>query len=240
MANALARKLSRYLSLSPEETQALEAAPSRIQDYRRGEQLVREGSSPDHSMVLLSGMAFRYRVMTDGARQIMALHIAGDFVDLHSFVLKPMDHSVGVAALAQVAHVPHYRVARLLSDFPRLAQAFLWDMALDAATFREWMVGLGRRSASQRLAHLFCELYYRMEMVGLVARQGFDFPLSQPDLADISGLSSVHVNRSLQSMRRDGLIVLNKRRLVIPDIAELSRAAEFDPAYLHLLSDRAC
>ena len=181
-------------------------------------------------------MAFRYRMLADGSRQIMALHVAGDFVDLHSYVIKPMDHSVAIAAEAQVAHVPHTRITRLVEDYPRLARAFLWDMALDAATFREWMVGLGRRRAYEQLAHLFCELYYRMEMAGLTVRKGFAFPLSQPDLADICGLSNVHVNRSLQSMRRDGLIVLAKGRLVVPDISRLSKAAGFDPSYLHLLA----
>jgi CRP-like cAMP-binding protein len=234
--DVLIKKLSRFLPLSSGEARAIQGVPSEVKAYGRGEHLVIEGESPDHSAVLLSGMAFRYRLLANGSRQIMALQVAGDFVDLHSFVLKPMDHSVAVAAPAEVAHVPHKRIAKLLEEFPRLAQAFLWDMALDAATFREWMVGLGRRSAPQQLAHLFCELYYRLEMAGLTRHNSFELPLSQPDLADICGLSSVHVNRSLQGLRREGLIVLERGRLTIPDLGELARAAEFDPAYLHLLS----
>lgn len=234
--DVLVRKLSRFLPLSPDEADSLKSICSDVKCYGRGDVVVEEGSSPTESCVLLSGMAFRFRVLADGGRQIMALHVAGDFVDLHSFVLRPMDHGVAAASPAEVAHVPHTRIARLLDDHPRLAQALMWDLALDAATFREWMVGLGRRQAYERLAHLFCELYYRMEMAGLVRQRGFELPLSQPDLADIAGLSSVHVNRSLQSLRRDGLIVLERGELVIPDIKALSRVAEFDPAYLHLLS----
>jgi CRP-like cAMP-binding protein len=236
MVETLVRKLSRYVELSREEEETIRSLPSHVQDYGKGENLVREGTSPTESALLMVGMAFRYRDLANGTRQIMALHIPGDFVDLHSFVLQPMDHSVAALVPARVARVPHERLAWVLGRHPRLARALMWDLALDAATYREWMVGLGRRDAYERIAHLLCELYYRMRMVGLLRGQGFKLPLSQPELGDAMGLSAVHVNRSLQALRSDGLVVTEKLRVTIPDIKKLSAAAGFDPAYLRLIS----
>jgi CRP-like cAMP-binding protein len=235
MIEALVRKLSRYASLAPEEAEAIRALPSRVQTYEKGQQIVCEGTAPDESAVILRGLAFRYRALANGTRQIMALHIPGDFVDLHSFVLRPMDHSVSAACPSRIARVPHASITQLLERHPRLAQHLMWDLALDAATYREWMVGLGRRTAYERIAHLFCELYYRMKMAGLLQGRSFELRLSQAELGDISGLSTVHVNRSLQTLRQDGLITMEKGLLTIPDIGKLSQAAGFDPAYLHLI-----
>src|SRR3954471_610209 len=222
MVEPLVRKLSSYVELSQDEQQTIRALPSRIEECAKGHHLVHEGSSPTESCLLLTGMAFRYRALADGRRQIISLHIPGDFVDLHSFVLHPMDHSIATAVASRVARVPHEHLNLVLERHPRLARALMWDMALDAATFREWMVGLGRRSAYERLAHLFCELYYRMKMVHLVRDGAFDMPLSQSALGDVCGLSSVHVNRSLQSLRGDGLVVNEKGRVAIPDIGKLT------------------
>jgi CRP-like cAMP-binding protein len=236
MVEALVRKLSRYAPLSREEEDAVRALLDPPRAYAKGQQIVQEGASPRESAVVSSGLAFRYRALANGTRQILSLHIPGDFVDLHSFVLKPLDHSIAVVVPSQVAKVPHERLSEIVARYPRVTCALMWDMALDAATHREWMVGLGRRDAYERLAHLFCELYYRMRMVGLVEDGRFELPLSQPELADICGLSSVHVNRSLQMLRHDQLIVAEKGWLVIPNIERLSEVAGFDPAYLHLIS----
>jgi len=236
MVEALVRKLSRYAPLSHDDEAAVRALPTLPQDYAKGQQIVEEGSSPAESCVLVTGLAFRYRALPNGTRQILSLHIPGDFVDLHSFVLHPMDHSIALAVPSQVARVPHQRLMEIVAAHPQVTCGLMWDMALDAATHREWMVGLGRRDAYERLAHLFCELYYRTRMAGLLHDHRFELPLSQPELADICGLSSVHVNRSLQMMRRDGLIVTEKGWLIVPEIEKLSAAAGFDPAYLHLIS----
>ena len=236
MVEALIRKLSRYAPLSREEEEAVRALTDPPRDYAKGQMIAQEGTSPRQSAVLASGLAFRYRALANGTRQILSLHVPGDFVDLHSFVLKPLDHSIAVAVPSQVAKVPHDRLAQIVAGHPRITCALMWDMALDAATHREWMVGLGRRDAYQRLAHLFCELYYRMRMAGLTDDGRFELLLSQVELADVCGLSSVHVNRSLQMMRHDHMIATEKGWLIIPDIDKLSDAAGFDPAYLHLIS----
>jgi CRP-like cAMP-binding protein len=236
MVEALIRKLSHYCPLLPEEEQTIRALPDRTQDYRKGSTIVREGTSPSESVLMLTGFSFRYRALPNGTRQIMALHIPGDFIDLHSFVLKPMDHSVAAATSSHVARVPHQHIDHILERHPRLTKALMWHMALDAATYREWMVGLGRRNAHERMAHLFCELYYRMDMAGLLRDGGYELPLSQAELGDICGLSAVHVNRSLQALRQSGLIATEKGLLIVPDIKRLSAESSFDPAYLHLIA----
>jgi CRP-like cAMP-binding protein len=236
MIEALVKKLSRRVPLLPAEEEVIRAFPTSTCDYAKGQMIVPEGTSPQESAVLLAGLAFRYKALPNGTRQIVSLHIPGDFVDLHSFVLRPIDHAIAAAVPSRVAKVPHERIAEVVAHYPRLTEALMWDVALDAATHREWMVGLGRRNAYERIAHLFCELYYRMRMAGLLRADGFELPLNQTELGDICGLSSVHVNRSLQALRQDGLIRSEKGRLVVTDIARLSAAAGFDPAYLHLIA----
>lgn len=235
MIEALVRKLSRYAPLSSAEEGAIRGLPSAVRAFDKGEEIIREGASPKESVLMLEGLSFRYRELANGTRQIIALHIPGDFVDLHSFVLRPIDHSVAAASATRIGRVPHRDIAGLLERHPRLAQPLMWDLALDAATYREWMVGLGRRTAYERIAHLFCELYYRMKMAGLLRGQSYDLPLSQPELGDVCGLSTVHVNRSLQALREDGLLTLEKGLLTIPHVGKLSQAAGFDPAYLHII-----
>lgn len=232
----LIAKLERLGPLTPEERDALEALPSRLKELRRHETIVEAGTSPRESIILLTGMAFRVKMLPEGTRQVVALHVPGDFMDLHSYVLHPMDHAVVAASPAMMALVPHEKLDLILDRYPRLTKRLMWDMAIDAAVAREWMAIMGKASAMRQLAHLFCEIHYRMEQVSLANRTGFELPLSQIDLADICGLSTVHVNRSLQALRAEGLIVFQHGRLAIPDLPRLVEAAGFDPAYLHLLT----
>jgi CRP-like cAMP-binding protein len=236
MTTYLTRKLSQFAPLSAEEQAALLALPSRTREYSRGALIVQQGSRPDESCVLLDGLAFRYKLLPGGTRQIVSIQVPGDFVDLHSFVLKPIDHAVAAASPARVGFVAHSAIEGLLESHPRLARPLMWDMALDAAISREWLATVGRRSAYEQIAHLFCELYFRMDWAGQIEDRGFDLELTQAELGDACGLSTVHINRSLQSLRKDGMIVLENHRLTIPDIDALVRVAGFDPAYLHLLT----
>lgn len=231
----LIAKLERLGPLTEEEKTALQALPSRLREFGRHETIVAAGESPTESVVLLSGMALRARFLDGGRRQIVSLQVPGDFVDLHAFVLHPLDHSVIAAAPAWVGLVPHEKINMILQEYPRLTKRLMWDMALDGAIAREWMTVMGKRSAYQQLAHLFCELYFRINQARLANQQSFELPLSQTDLADMCGLSAVHVNRSLQALRADGLIVLKQNCLTIPDLSQLIAAANFNQAYLHLL-----
>lgn len=237
MIELLIRKLERFAPLQSDERATLEALPVRLREYGRGDTIVKQGERPDESAIVMSGYAFRYKVLPDGMRQIVSVQIPGDFVDLHSFVLQPIDHAVTAASPARVGRVPHAAISEALERHPRLARPLMWDIALDAAITREWLANVGRRSAYQQLSHLFCELYFRMDWAGLVKDGGFDLVLTQSELGDACGLSTVHVNRSLQALRREGLIVLENHWLEVPSMDKLVEAAQFDPAYLHLLAD---
>jgi CRP-like cAMP-binding protein len=234
MIDVLIRKLERYGAISGPERTFLAQAVSRVVEYEPGQNIVNEGSGPAESCLVLDGFAGRIKLLPAGTRQILAFHIPGDFCDLHSFLLKRMDHGIEALSRCKIAKVPHEKIAEITDRFPSLTRALWWDTALDAAIHREWMVGMGRRSAYEQIAHLLCEMLLRLRAVGLVQDDSFDLPLSQEHLGDASGLSVVHVNRTLQALRRGNLVISNGRRITIPDLQALKEAADFDPAYLQM------
>ena len=236
IVDPLIRKLEQFEPLSSEARAALEAMPSRLREYAKGEQIAEQGSSPDESAIMVTGCAFRYKRLGDGERQIVALHVPGDFVDLHSFVLKPMDHSVTAACQSIVARVPHAKITEVLKHHPHLTRNLMWDMALDAAIAREWMVAMGQRPAPEQIAHLLCEMYFRMRRAGLVRDESFDLVLTQQDIGDLCGMSAVHVNRSLQTLRAKELIEMDKQKVTVLALDNLIALARFDSAYLHLIA----
>ncbi|KAB1069876.1 Crp/Fnr family transcriptional regulator [Methylobacterium planeticum] len=232
--NMLVRRLDSIATLSDAERQAIESLPARTRVLKPGQDIVRDGDQPSQCCLLLSGWACRYKVVGEGKRQILSFHIPGDIPDLQSLHLHTMDHSLGTLTEATVAFIPHESLRELTVRSPGVG-AVLWrETLVDAATFREWMTGMGRRSAYERIAHLFCELYLKLEAVELAGEHRCPWPLTQVDLGDATGLSNVHVNRTLQEMRGQGLITLRGCTLVIQAWDELIRASEFDPTYLHL------
>ena len=176
----------------------------------------------------------RYKLIADGKRQITGFYIPGDIPDLQSLYLHVMDHSVGTLIPSKIAFIPHDPLRAVLRKHPILAEAFWRDTLIDAARFREWIIGLGRRDAYTRIAPLFCELFVRHRAVALTENHGFDLHTTQAELGDALGLSTVHVNRVLQDLRKDGLISLRGKSLAILDWNGLKQAGEFDPLYLHL------
>jgi CRP-like cAMP-binding protein len=234
VANPLTRKLLWHGELSETERAALDAMIERTRDVFAGEDIVREGEKPSHSVLLLAGFAARYSLVDDGRRQIMAIHIVGDFVDLHSFVLKTMDHSVGALTRCRIALVAHDFLNSVTERLPHLTRLLWLDTLVDAATHREWMVGMGRRSALEQLAHLVCELYVRLEVLGQVDGASFDLPLTQTDLGDALGLSLVHINRTVRELRQAGLVTWRGSQVTIHNWTKLAELAQFDPTYLHL------
>jgi CRP-like cAMP-binding protein len=225
-------KLERRDALSPEERHALRAVVARTRTVAPGEDIVKERERPVESAVLVQGFACRYQTLGDGGRQITDLHVPGDFVDLPGFLLKRMDHSVGALTACTLALVPHDALRGVTEAHPHLTRLLWLSTLIDGATHREWLVGLGRRNALARVAHLLCELFVRLEIVGLARDNRFELPLRQTDLADALGLSPVHMNRVLQELRRAQLITWQNGVLVIHDWAELAGRAEFDPCYL--------
>jgi CRP-like cAMP-binding protein len=187
-----------------------------------------------HSTLLLDGIACRYKDLRNGQRQITELHVAGDFADLHSFTLKRLDHAVMTLTPCRVATVPHVRLTEITQRFPHLTRLYWFATNLDAAIHREWELSLGRRTARAKLAALFCELFVRLEIVGLTRELSYTLPLTQTDLGDCTGLTNVHVNRTLKDLRTSGLVTFQEGRVSILDWDGLVHAGEFDPAYLYL------
>jgi CRP-like cAMP-binding protein len=236
MPNPLIRKLERLYSLSDEEKNGVLEIGSRVIEIGPRQDIVRDGDRPSDCKLILEGFACRYKLMPEGKRQIMSFHIGGDIVDLHSLLLERMDYCVATVTRCKVSITPHQSVLELIENHPRIGRALWKDTLIDAAIFREWMASIGRRSAYQRIAHLMCELATRMDAVRLEKGSSYDWPITQSELGDALGLSTVHVNRTLQELRADGLITLRGSTLVIHSRERLANVGEFTPEYLHLAS----
>lgn len=232
--DTLIRKLTSIAHLSDEEREAILSLPIRVQALPSRQDIVREGDRPSQCCLILDGWACRYKIVGEGRRQILSFHISGDIPDLQSLHVHTMDHSLATVTKATVAFIPHRALLDLTARFPNVAAIFWRDTLIDAAIFREWMTSMGRRSAYGRIAHLFCEMYLKLEAVGLASEHRCTLPLTQTDLADALGLTNVHVNRTLRALRGDGLITLQHNTLIAGRWDELTEAAEFDPTYLHL------
>jgi CRP-like cAMP-binding protein len=227
----LGKKLNGYDTLSGAETSAIEDAMGSCRLFDANADLVRVGESPDFSTLILNGWAARYKSTEEGARQITAVHIPGDFVDLHSFLLRPMDHSVVALSSCRVAMFPHHRLRVITERHPHLTRLLWLNTLVDAALHREWLLMM-RLRAGNHLAHLICELYLRLDAVGLISNRAFEFPITQAVVADMLGISPVHVNRALQEVRARELLTWQNKIVTILKWEELKAFAQFDPTYL--------
>ena len=239
MPNPLIRKLARGAELSEDDRRTVEETITDVRQIGPRQDLIREGDRPDEVHLILEGFACRYKTLADGQRQIMAFLVPGDICDLHVAILGAMDHGIGTLSACTVAFIPQTTVAVLTENHPAIIRALWWNTLVDEGILREWLVSMGRRAADKQMAHLFCELLVRLESVGLAKDNGFEFPLTQEELADALGLSPVHTNRVLTQLRDDGLIRLSGKRLDILDLDRLCTYAGFDPGYLHLTKRRA-
>ena len=233
MPAELITKLRRFADLRAEDVRIVEQAVARTRIVGPREHFVHEGDEPRLIHVLISGYTCRYKTSREGRRQITAILVPGDTCDLHGFLLRHLDHGVMTLTECTLGLIARETLVHLTEHHPRLARAFWWCNVVDDSIAREWLANLGHRSAKQRIAHLFCELAARLEAVGL-ASEWFEFPLTQEELGDAMGLSTVHVNRTLQELRGEGLITLRDRTLVINERARLEQVAGFDRGYLHL------
>ncbi len=233
MNDVIIRKLERFGPLSDPEKRAVESVALPVRQVEADQDLVREGGRPLHCPLLLDGFACGYKLLETGQRQILAFHLPSDLCDLTSLLLGTRDHSISALTPAKVAFIPYATIASWAERLPGLGQ-HLWRAALtDAALSREWMVSLGRRTAYQRTAHLLCELMLRMHGARLTDGFTCKLPLTQMHLADALGLTPVHVNRTLQWLRNEGLIEFSGGDLTVWNWRELRRVANFDPTYLH-------
>jgi CRP-like cAMP-binding protein len=235
MPTALIAKLERFTKLSSEDKAALRRLGSgRVRQIGPHHDIISEGERPIDVTVVLSGWAYRHKHLEDGRRQIIAFFLPGDVCDHNVFILREMDHSISTMTPVSIAAVSREALEDVTANHPRIAQGMQWDALVTAAIQREWTVSIGQRSAMERVAHLLCELFLRLKSVNLVDGNSCDFPVTQADLADATGLSNVHVNRTLQELRSAGLIELKARTLTVPDLDALMRASLFNPSYLHL------
>ncbi|MBF9197016.1 Crp/Fnr family transcriptional regulator [Microvirga terrestris] len=231
------RKLESIFSLCEEERQALARLPVQVTTFKADQDVVRIGDRPSQSCLLLEGFTCVYKLTAEGKRQIVAFHVPGDIPDLQSLHLKVMDNSVATVSACTLGFIPHEALHDICNRYPRITAALWRETLVDASIFREWMTGIGRREAYHRMAHLLCELRVRLTMVGLVKDQTFDLPITQTELADAIGASTVHVNRVLQELRADGLIRSKGTQVSILDWERLKAVGDFDPLYLHLRQD---
>jgi CRP-like cAMP-binding protein len=232
--SSLIRKLEHCILLAPDEKRALENACSSYRLLAPRTNLISEGDPAQRVNVILEGFACRYRLQTDGRRQVVGLLLPGDMCDIRVCILKHMDHSIGTLSPVRASQIPREVAESLLDRYPRLARAFWWSTLVEESITREWVVNVGHRTAFERMAHLFCEIFERLYTVGLTRGDTFDLPLTQAELSDALALSAVHVNRVLMEMRHNQLITLRNQQLTLHDYHALRNIAGFDARYLHL------
>jgi CRP-like cAMP-binding protein len=238
MANPWTSKMEQFSDFSEADRRLLDdLASRRLRTYAAREDIIREGEhSPDNHLIL-SGMACRYKLLPDGGRQIVAFLVPGDLCDAEIFILKEMDHSICAVGPCLIAAIPGDAMRDMLLNRPGIALALWWGTLQDEGVLRARIIDIGRRDARQRVAHLLYEMLVRFRSVGTIEDDSFDWPVTQADLADATGLTTVHVNRTLQRLREEGLIAIEAKRLTVLDRAGLRLAGEFTANYLHL--DRA-
>lgn len=235
VAQTVVRRLNTLRPLTEQAVAALEqAALEGLQHAGAGEDLISEGDPVDSIRVLLSGWLCRYKTLEDGRRQIVNFVVPGETCDAYAYLLSRMDHSIAAITPVTYAEIKRARLEKMVADDRSLAEAMWCETLLNNAIQREWAINLGRRVALERVAHLFCEMFERLRPVGLTDGNSCGLPVTQMDLADATGLSVVHLNRTLQELRATGLIVLRDRMLTINDLDALKDAAMYSPGYLEL------
>ncbi|WP_264045652.1 helix-turn-helix domain-containing protein [Methylobacterium flocculans] len=232
--NPLVRKLERFTTLTATDRAMLERISAGTHDVAPHTDLVREGEAPEGVFLVMEGVACRHKHRANGHRQIMAYLLPGDLCDLDAALLKTMDHTITTLSACRVVRIAPPTLAGLLEHHPAIARGLRMNTLVDEATLREWLMNLGGRSPQERIAHLFCELLVRWQTIGLASGQSYLLPLTAADLADTTGLSTVHVNRALQALRHQGVIDLTGGHLTILNLPRLKALGEFRANYLHL------
>lgn len=230
----LLMKLRRRDDVSAEEEKRLRQLVEPPQQVAAGTIIIREAEPLSRSTLLCEGLMGRFKDMRDGERQISELHVPGDFLDLHSFTLKSIDHGIIALTDCVFCWAPHAALERVTEELPHLSRLLWMSTNLDAAIHRAWTVSLGRRDALSRTAHFFCELQLRLAVVGMADDGGYALSLTQVDLSECMGLSAVHMNRVLRELRERNLVTFKSGQVRIHDLASLQWTAEFTPGYLFL------
>lgn len=230
----LTRKLSWFTELDQTDREVLDDLCGGEQRLGSGSDLIAEGDRPQDVFLLIEGWGYRYKLLPDGRRHILAYLMPGDLCDVRVFILKEMDHAIGVLNDARYVAIPKHKMRKVMRESPSIGEALWWATLVDEAILREWLVNLGQRSAYERIAHLIFEVWSRLDMIGQTDGHAFEFPVTQTELADTVGLTPVHVNRTMQRLREDGLLTMRGQLVTILEPERLRSIAGFDPNYLHL------
>jgi CRP-like cAMP-binding protein len=233
--DTLIRKLRADTNLTEEGIAVIRSLPIQVKEMRPDTFIVREGDRPTQCCLIVRGFACRSKVAENGKRQILSFHISGDIPDLQSLFLKKMDHDLATISSCTLGFIEHRIVDKLITEHPSVARALWRETLIDSSILREWIVNMGLRQASSRLAHLLAELRERMAAVGLTENETFEFPVTQTELAEALGLTPVHVNRVLQEFRAARVLDLHKNKVTIIDLPEVMATAGFDDSYLHIV-----
>ena len=232
-AHPLLMKIEQHTTLPPEDRDLLGRMLADIRTLDGRRDIIRVAENPEFVHLMIEGWACRYSIVDDGKRQITAFLVPGDFCDAHIIMFGQMDHSIGALGQARVAFISKDLMAEV-AERPSLTRALWWASLVDEGVLRAWLVNMGRREASDRVAHLVCELHARLLSVGMGGNNTFEMPLTQEDLGDALGLSPVHINRVLRRLRERGLMTFSNRKVVIQDLDALKQVGGFNPLYLHL------
>ncbi|CAA2101816.1 Nitrogen fixation regulation protein FixK [Methylobacterium bullatum] len=232
--NPLVQKLEGFVALDEADRDVLHRLTAIARDVPARTNLAREGEPHNDIVLITEGIGCRFKQRANGARQITAYLVPGDTCDLDIILLNRLDHTIATLSACKVARIPAPALRQIMENHPAIARALRVSALIDEATLREWLVNIGCRSALERIAHLFCELLVRLRAVGLATEDSCDLPMTQHELADTTGMTTVHVNRSLQELRRRGLIELKGKNLKILDWSRLKSLAEFKAGYLRV------
>lgn len=231
---AVTRKLGLHTPLDNDDRAAIERLPFTVESVPQHRYLVREGEAATRCCLLVEGYACRHKTTRLGGRQIVSFHMRGDLMDLQQLLFPVADHSIQMITAGTLAWAPSAALLALAQERPAIGNALWRDTLIDASVFREWVMNVGRRDARSRVSHMLCEFAARGQAVGLGSPEGFELPMTQEDIADATGLTSVHVNRTLRSLREDGVIEQDRRHLTVQNWPRLRQIAGFDEAYLHI------
>ena len=228
-------KLDYWRELDAADRQAILDLPHTLKRVEQHHYVIRDRDKAAFSCLLVSGFAVRHKIVGGGYRQICAIHMKGDLVDLQNSLLGTADHSVQMLTTGQIAMIPREEIVRIAFERPAVGRAMWFDTLVDGSIFREWIANVGRRDARTRVAHLLCEFALRLKVAGLGDETGYQLPMTQEQLGDATGLTSVHINRTIKQLEADGLIDrVSPRSIAIGDWKKLADVGDFDSHYLHL------
>lgn len=219
-------------AMTAQERRALEQAVSHTEWLDQPSRVIARGDYSDQSTMLIEGFMIR-TVEQDGRRHAVSFHVPGDFVDLHCFALKRLDHNIDTVGRVKVGYVPHTALDAIMRANPHLARILWFSTLLDAAMHREWIVALEQLTTPRRIAHIFAEIWCRLDMVGLAEPNGFWTPLTQNELSQLCGATPIHTNRALQQLRRTGVAAFDRGRVSFASLERLQSYAGFSPDYLY-------